>query len=416
MEKLLPQDQTSEGICYAYSAVDLIEAYRNSHAPQGIDQDAGRQDSGPPLSPFLLAIDRELDEASDLRSEIKYQQVLAKNILKEIKDTKAKIGWAEDAAKLCRDVISGQFEYGKKDVESFRQSLQEEEDRIAQHKEDLERLGKNSKEIIDWIQELRKRLERPILMRGGNVSRAIDHAIEKGACPQSHMGPNLLALTGRSFQNTLARCHNKCARAKLKKILFDKTDEDLTLAFNSIETSHALAAQGCLAARGVSAPILPSLTGTWEAISAASPDEFMEALLSEVSQNCRQLGVVRPAVPKPTVTEIRTTQDLAKVSKAAFDDRHVPDSKKQPFSIAYCWKALVRGETSYTDCEGKFHSSTAIGRRWNAKTGRCQLLLQNHWGRKCDGMPEDWDCQGGKTWIDLEALGTISTTSTFLKP
>jgi hypothetical protein len=32
------------------------------------------------------------------------------------------------------------------------------------------------------------------------------------------------------------------------------------------------------------------------------------------------------------------------------------------------------------------------------------VLIRNSWGRDCDGISADWDCEGGDLWVDLEPL------------
>lgn len=50
------------------------------------------------------------------------------------------------------------------------------------------------------------------------------------------------------------------------------------------------------------------------------------------------------------------------------------------------------------DRSSNFHASTVIGRRWNAKTNNCELLVRNSYGRGCSYRPEI-ECDKGNLWV-----------------
>jgi len=95
---------------------------------------------------------------------------------------------------------------------------------------------------------------------------------------------------------------------------------------------------------------------------------------------------------------------------------------QQPVSISYCSQSLKKGkgfrglryydqesnaQSSVKESKGRCgkHVSLIIGRKWNAKTNKCQLLVRNSWGTSCNSYADDWDCEKGNIWVDEEDLG-----------
>ena len=50
------------------------------------------------------------------------------------------------------------------------------------------------------------------------------------------------------------------------------------------------------------------------------------------------------------------------------------------------------------------HTSSIVGRRWNEKSKRCELLLRNTYGTSCSQYNQDYDCEEGHLWIDMDIL------------
>lgn len=50
------------------------------------------------------------------------------------------------------------------------------------------------------------------------------------------------------------------------------------------------------------------------------------------------------------------------------------------------------------------HSSVLMGRRFNARTHKCQLLIKNSWGRDIEDLSRDWENESGKIWVDEDTL------------
>lgn len=45
------------------------------------------------------------------------------------------------------------------------------------------------------------------------------------------------------------------------------------------------------------------------------------------------------------------------------------------------------------------HASSIVGRRFNSKTGSCEYLLRNSWGKDCGSYDKNYECTDGHVWI-----------------
>ncbi len=45
------------------------------------------------------------------------------------------------------------------------------------------------------------------------------------------------------------------------------------------------------------------------------------------------------------------------------------------------------------------HASSIVGRRFNSKTGSCEYLLRNSWGKDCGSYDKNYECNDGHVWI-----------------
>lgn len=88
--------------------------------------------------------------------------------------------------------------------------------------------------------------------------------------------------------------------------------------------------------------------------------------------------------------------------------------KAYPIGIGYCSALFGEGRAFKTKVWGKKendcgrHASLIIGRRRDpTNTNRCQYLIRNSWGNGCGAYHSDWECDGpkGSVWIDAETLG-----------
>jgi len=118
----------------------------------------------------------------------------------------------------------------------------------------------------------------------------------------------------------------------------------------------------------------------------------------------------------------RVTDEMAELRLLEMTDR----SMGLPIGIHYCGRVLLE-DSSYDGlidppagtpakkaapgCDS--HVSLLIDRRWNAERKKCQILVRNSWGRRCNGYGADWNCESGNIWVDADALAR-NTTSAFL--
>jgi len=71
-------------------------------------------------------------------------------------------------------------------------------------------------------------------------------------------------------------------------------------------------------------------------------------------------------------------------------------SAKNPIEFAYDSTILddPRGGAGRAD-----HSSLLVGRRFNQKSGQCEYLVRNSWGKSCGYYNSGYTCEGGNVWI-----------------
>ncbi|MCC7440029.1 MAG: hypothetical protein IT285_00260 [Bdellovibrionales bacterium] len=60
------------------------------------------------------------------------------------------------------------------------------------------------------------------------------------------------------------------------------------------------------------------------------------------------------------------------------------------------------------------HAVVVAGRRWNESSGRCQFLVRNSWGTSCAGYPSELDCEQGSLWVDEADVGESTFNLTWL--
>ncbi len=103
---------------------------------------------------------------------------------------------------------------------------------------------------------------------------------------------------------------------------------------------------------------------------------------------------------------------------------HLISKKKKAIGISICASALSKEPkdsylTNFTSsetakkirtshglspnflvCKDKTnHAVTLVGQRWNSKKSRCELLIRNSFGDRCDKYYEDYDCKYGSVWL-----------------
>jgi hypothetical protein len=90
-----------------------------------------------------------------------------------------------------------------------------------------------------------------------------------------------------------------------------------------------------------------------------------------------------------------------------------------PIGLDYCsqylyqgnqYKAVTSRGSLFTKIRAQvrkdcgFHSSVAVGYRFNTETSIEEILIQNSWGKGCSLYHRDFSCESGKIWVPLESL------------
>ncbi len=134
-----------------------------------------------------------------------------------------------------------------------------------------------------------------------------------------------------------------------------------------------------------------------------NPVDYLNGVLSAICEGHRVRLKIPSMVEKyfPPNSQDPLAREVVKLISA-------PNA--QPVAIYYCINVMFlpgyRGygqEPFAKDCVP--HFALVIGQRINPSTGRCQLLVQNTAGSKCEiPYSKDWECDHGKYWMDQESL------------
>jgi len=97
-------------------------------------------------------------------------------------------------------------------------------------------------------------------------------------------------------------------------------------------------------------------------------------------------------------------------------EERIASSESQPVSIAFCSELLDQGKgyrgfshdffdfkfPKLDECGG--HVVLISGKRPHPISGRLEFLIHNSWGGSCSRYSPDWECEGGRIWVDAEEL------------
>lgn len=86
--------------------------------------------------------------------------------------------------------------------------------------------------------------------------------------------------------------------------------------------------------------------------------------------------------------------------------------KTNPVAIAYDADVLSFPKAKYGRPN---HGSIISGRRFNEKTGQCEYLLRNSWGRGCFSYHHEYECKEGQVWIPKPSLIKATANVTSIK-
>jgi hypothetical protein len=141
-------------------------------------------------------------------------------------------------------------------------------------------------------------------------------------------------------------------------------------------------------------------------------------------------GVRRPVVPTPRPRATPESQTPTVITTGATPARrgtpplpatsgdHLDQtlSAGRPLAINYNVNAILsEGSPRYPS----MHSSTIVGRRMNAQTGKCEYLVRNSWGEECEveGRPRyRYECEQGNIWVPRDTVMNMHTEFISLDP
>jgi len=161
-----------------------------------------------------------------------------------------------------------------------------------------------------------------------------------------------------------------------------------------------------------------------EALKCSSPDLCFEDAMQALDQACKASDRKPIPIPDPTVVHVSSDDSFSRSVNDAFDPKRKPI---QPFTIGYAASLLKNGKNyvgldrkakdgsrAFKDNDG--HESVVDGRRFNPKTGKCELRIKNSWGPSCNyDYSQDWECENGKIWVDQDTLAKNTDSVTYLK-
>ncbi|WP_374033978.1 C1 family peptidase [Bdellovibrio bacteriovorus] len=114
----------------------------------------------------------------------------------------------------------------------------------------------------------------------------------------------------------------------------------------------------------------------------------------------------------------RIKTDLKVSSPWTFREKSLGDeideqlSAKNPVVLSYDAQGL--GDRRDYSQLG-MHASVLVGRRFNEKSGQCEYLLRNSWGRSCGYYDPSYQCKEGNIWIPKADIVKRGKGATYVK-
>ncbi len=224
---------------------------------------------------------------------------------------------------------------------------------------------------------------------GGFATLAVLAAERRGLCPQS--------LEDKALHNgPLGSLQEKLQTLRTVKALYDAGD---TAAFERK---------------------LAELEKTHSAVTAVPRDSLLRVLQHSTKRNFPLhfadllCGSNRYQPAQSAAVRTLVKWEGKRLMWRAIDEQL---SRQNIVAIGYNSSFLVLGDNAPS---GDPHMSVLVGRRWNAKAGRCEYLIRNSFGPQCVGyggayyLPEN--CQAGHIWAPRAILEKNIYAVTYLKP
>jgi hypothetical protein len=144
-----------------------------------------------------------------------------------------------------------------------------------------------------------------------------------------------------------------------------------------------------------------------------STSEIQDVLQSSPAAATSELAdrACRPRIP---LEGIRVAQMYRPTSRTSTMIEKVDEllNRNEPIEASY-----QTGCVEAADCDGRggLHSSLIVGRRFNSRTGACEYLIRNSWGRSCLSQGRGMDCEEGNVWVPKHQLHQGLFGVTYLK-
>lgn len=87
-------------------------------------------------------------------------------------------------------------------------------------------------------------------------------------------------------------------------------------------------------------------------------------------------------------------------------------TKKNPVEIGYNADFFAR---AYSPTGTAYHSSLLVGRRMNTKTGQCEYLLKNTYGKEWRPESPEFDAEGGYAWVPKSRTIEATRNASYVK-
>ncbi|MGK5085099.1 hypothetical protein WDW37_17565 [Bdellovibrionota bacterium FG-1] len=246
-------------------------------------------------------------------------------------------------------------------------------------------------------------------LKGGDVCQVLNYIRENGACdPIAHQS-NGSPADDLEFLDSLTQYHRDVQ--DFRTMVRGQTEispqalDQKALPLVQVEAQNIRCAMN---AQWTPANGVPSVKVIREALSQEDLLAFLKAIM--IRPNCAGHTFWMEHYLPECHNKVPTSGGLEGLLQAQWSQPN-----PQPVAIAFCSAILTAGKSYHRTGSGLPsleelpscgpHSSIILGRR--KSHGKCQVLLQNHWGPNgCDFYHSDWKghCEQGKNWIDLQVL------------
>lgn len=269
---------------------------------------------------------------------------------------------------------------------------------------------------------------------GGSACDVANDAIKNGSCDADYITKSYSSKIPEDFVSQLIEHREKYAdllserKGKLKSELTYKGPDrgDIEARFREIankiyyfeetkieeEIASDAAKDIRACVQSQSAPKVPAISNELieKLLKEEDPVVFLDKLLQLKCPVQEKISYAAGVCKNEKISGL-----LGPISYSSRIDLRLSQPHANPVKISFCYRVLEKGkgyrgvtrffngEKEAGDCG--HHSALVIGRRFNKKSGKCQLLVRNSFGKFC-GYSSDWECEKekGNIWVDEDVL------------